>query len=61
LSSRIAPRLTRDADGRITHIAVHQRPLAALQEFSANIGELLTAATDIPADSFYSPPEKSPR
>ena len=47
--------MTRNAEGRIHHVAVHQRPLAALHEFSTNIGELLSSTTDIPADNFYAP------
>lgn len=51
--------MTRDAEGRINHIAVNHRPLGILHEFSANIGRVLSATTDIPADNFFSPPETS--
>jgi ketosteroid isomerase-like protein len=38
--------LTKDADGRIVHAAIHHRPLGAALRFSAELGERLTGALD---------------
>jgi len=42
--------LTRDADGRIAHVAIHHRPLGALLEFSRELGR--RTAGRVPAGSF---------
>jgi SnoaL-like domain len=38
--------LTKDEDGKITHAAIHHRPLGALLTFSAEIGRRLASVLD---------------
>ncbi|MFJ5259798.1 nuclear transport factor 2 family protein [Streptomyces sp. NPDC088387] len=45
--------ITRNAEGLISHIAVHQRPLGGLLEFSTDFGSRFSATGAVPADSFY--------
>ncbi|PZF62128.1 nuclear transport factor 2 family protein [Curtobacterium sp. MCBD17_034] len=45
--------MTRNADGLLEHVAVHQRPLNALHEFSTSLGERLQGVPGIDPSIFY--------
>ncbi|MCI3246382.1 MULTISPECIES: hypothetical protein [Streptomyces] len=45
--------ITRNSEGLIAHIAVHQRPLGGLLEFSADFGSGFSATGAVSAQYFY--------